>query len=357
MKIPTQFIGKSASLVSVVLISSLISLPTFANGPRQAPKVAVTTQTVETHEISQSLSLVGKFKAKESVNVAAEVSGVIERIAVKANQNVRKGQLLVQLNDDKAKAAVAEAQAYLKDEQRKLSEFERLRKSAAITLTEIEGQKSSVEIAQARLAAAKAELNDRTITAPFSGQIGFVDFSNGKLVSAGTELLTLDNLDAMELDLQVPERFLSMLETGMKVTALTNAWGDKAFVGELVNIDSRVNPETLNIRVRVDIDNQSRHLKPGMLVQATMNFPAIKAPIIPVQALEYMGSKRFVYVVGDDGRASQREVFLGTRVDNEVVIERGLDIGEKIVVKGVVNMSDGVQVKTVAEEAGSEVGQ
>lgn len=357
MKIPTQFNCKSTFVISAWLLGSLIALPTFANGPRSAPKVAVTTQTVETHEISQSLSLVGKFKAKQSVNIAPEVSGIIERIAVKANQDVREGQLLVQLNDDKAKASLAEAQAYLKDEQRKLSEFERLRKSAAITLTEIEGQKSSVEIALARLAAAKAELNDRSLTAPFAGQIGFVDFSNGKLVSAGTELLTLDNLSAMELDLQVPERFLPMLETGMAVSAITNAWGDRIFEGELVGIDSRVNPETLNIRVRIDVDNKTRQLKPGMLVQATLNFPAIKAPIIPVQALEYMGSKRFVYVVDEDNRASQREVFLGTRVDNEVVIERGLEIGEKIVVKGVVNMSDGVQVKVVAEEAGSEVGQ
>ncbi|OBT14024.1 efflux transporter periplasmic adaptor subunit [Vibrio sp. UCD-FRSSP16_10] len=346
----------SFSVVSALLFSVLLSSPSFARGgPGKGAAVAVTTQEVGIHQISQSLALVGKLKASQSVIIAPEVSGTIERIAVKTNQNVRVGQVLVELSNDKAKAAVVEAQAYLNDEQRKLNEFERLRKSAAITLTEIEGQRASVNIAKARLSSAKADLNERTLKAPFSGQIGFVDFSLGKLVSAGTELLTLDNLSNMELDLQIPERYLPMLETGMPIYAVSNAWGDLEFKGALKGIDSRVNPDTLNLRVRIDIANTSQKLKPGMLVKATMAFPAIEAPIIPVQALQYLGTKRFVYVVGEDKHVERREIFLGTRVGNEVVIEKGLDVGEIIVVQGVVNMRDGIQVKTIGQEKGSEV--
>ncbi|KOO12292.1 hemolysin D, partial [Vibrio xuii] len=97
-------------------------------------------------------------------------------------------------NDDKARAAVAEARAYLKDEQRKLKEFARLVKRNAITQTEIDAQKASVAIAQARLDAANAELKDLHITAPFPATVGFIDFSLGKMVSVGSELFTLDNL-------------------------------------------------------------------------------------------------------------------------------------------------------------------
>ncbi|ANO32450.1 efflux RND transporter periplasmic adaptor subunit [Vibrio breoganii] len=353
----TQQMAKPLSIASALLLGTLLCAPSFAKGPRGPSQVAVTTQDVGVHEISQSLALVGKLKASQSVIIAPEVSGTIERIAVGTNQNVKTGQVLIRLSDDKAKASVAEAQAYLNDEQRKLNEYERLRKSAAITLTEIEGQKSSVDIAKARLDAAKAELQDRTLRAPFSGQIGFVDFSLGKLVSAGTELLTLDNLEKMELDLQVPERYLPLLSTGMSVSAISNAWGDQMFEGTLVGIDSRVNPDTLNLRVRIDIDNDTGKLKPGMLVQATMKFPPIEAAIIPVQALEYMGTKRFVYVVEEGNKAVRREVFLGTRVENEVVIEKGLEVGETIVVQGVVNMRGGALVKVVGEEESSEVGQ
>lgn len=130
---------------SVVMAATLASVLSFSSPslarPQSSANTAVTIQEVNTHEISQSLSLVGKLKAKQAVIISPEVSGTIERIAVSANQDVKTGQLLIQLSDDKAKAAVAEAQAYLNDEKRKLNEFERLRASAAVTLTEIEDRK------------------------------------------------------------------------------------------------------------------------------------------------------------------------------------------------------------------------
>lgn len=91
-----------------------------------------------------------------------------------------------------------------------------------------------------------------------------------------------------------------------------------------------------------------------MLVTATMAFPTIKAPIIPVQSLEYSGTKRFVYIVDEKGKANRTEVFLGARIGNQVVIEQGVSIGDKIVVQGIVNMRDGVTVSELAEVASKE---
>ncbi len=311
----------------------------------QAPQaVAVVAERVATHQVSQSLSLIGKLEAEQSVVISSEVSGKVSHIAIKANQEVKKGQLLIQLNDDKAKAAVAEAHAYLKDEQRKLKEFERLVKRNAITQTEIDAQKASVDIAHARLDAANANLNDLHISAPFNGTVGFIDFSLGRMVSAGTELLTLDNLSVMQLDIQVPERYLSLISKGMTVTAKSNAWAKNEFTGKVVGIDSRINRETLNLRVRIHFDNQDGKLKPGMLLSTKLNFPAIEAPIIPVQALEYSGTKRYVYVIDSNNKATRTEVWLGARIDNQVVIDKGLAIGDKIVVQGIVNMRNGALV-------------
>ena len=196
-----------------------------------------------------------------------------------------------------------------------------------------------------------SELRDLHISAPFAGTVGFIDFSLGKMVSVGSELLTLDNLSLMQLDLQVPERYLSMLSTGMKVDAKSQAWGDLEFSGEVVGIDSRINAETLNLRIRIDFPNKELKMKPGMLMAATLDFPAINAPIIPVQALEYSGTKRYVYVIGDDNKVIRTEVILGARVENRVVIEKGLDIGQDIVVQGLVNMRDGVTVKMISTDA------
>ncbi|EGU39007.1 efflux RND transporter periplasmic adaptor subunit [Vibrio scophthalmi] len=343
---------KNKLILTLLTASILSTSPTvFARGPQGPQTITVVTEQVQTHQVSQSLSLVGKLAAAQSVMVSPETTGKVETIAVKANQEVKKGQLLIQLNDDKARAAVKEAQAYLKDEQRKLKEFERLVKRNAITQTEIDAQKTNVEIAQARLDAANANLKDLHISAPFSGTIGFIDFSRGKMVSAGTELLSLDDLSVMQLDLQVPERYLAKIVQGMQVTATTSAWGTQVFQGEVVGIDSRINQETLNLRVRIHFNNNDLKLKPGMLVSANMAFPAINAPIIPVQALEYSGTKRYVYVIGDDNQAKRTQVLLGARIENQVVITEGLNIGEKIVVQGIVNMRDGATVKELGSAA------
>lgn len=338
-------IMKKTTRLFVTLLTALTVQPLSAFGASRA--IPVVIESVEAHPVSQSLSLVGKLKADQSVDIAPEVTGKVDIIAVKANQQVKKDQLLVQFNDDKARAAVTEAAAYLRDEQRKLREFERLVKRNAITQTEIDAQRASVEIAQARLNAAQANLEDLRISAPFSGTVGFIDFSRGKLVSAGEELLTLDNLALMQLDLQVPERYLSKLQKDMKVLGRTNAWPGEMFEGHVVAIDSRINQETLNLRVRIHFANPQGLLKPGMLLSAQLDFAPINAPIIPVQALEYSGTKRYVYVVGDDNIVSRREVHLGARIENEVVIEDGLEIGQHIVVQGIVNMRDGATITEV----------
>ncbi len=342
---------KKFSLISLALTLALCgSGVASAAGPRAPSATSVVTDLVQIHQVSQSLSLIGKLEAEQSVVISPEVSGKVDTIAVKANQEVKKNQLLVQLDDDKARASVAEAKAYLRDEKRKLAEYERLVKRNAITQTEIDAQRTSVEIAQARLEAAEANWADLHIKAPFSGTVGFIDFSRGKIVSSGTELMTLDNLALMQLDLQVPERYLSMISKGMKVIGTTHAWPNKQFEGEVIGVDTRVNSATLNLRVRIHFANDERLLKPGMLVSANLAFPAVEAPIIPVQALEYSGTKRYVYVVGEDNKAMRTEILLGARIENQVVVEKGLDIGQRIVVQGIVNMRDGAQVKEVTTE-------
>ncbi len=339
---------KTKTTITTLLTLALSTLSFSTAAANRA--ISVITEMVEMHEVSQALTLVGKLDAEQSVVISPEVTGKIDRIAIKENQLVTKNQLLIQLDEDKIRAARAEAQAYLHDEQRKLREFERLVKRNAITQTEIDAQKASVEIAQARLAASDANLADLNIRAPFAGRIGFIDFSRGKMVSSGEALLTLDDLSVMQLDLQVPERYLNLIKEQMAVTARTSAWGDRTFYGHVVGVDTRINAETLNLRVRIHFDNQDEALKPGMLLSATLAFPALEAAIIPVQALEYSGTKRYVYVVDENNIAHRREVVLGARVENQVVIEKGVTIGEKLVVQGIVNMRDGAAVVEVGKD-------
>ena len=320
---------------------------TFANPEKQKMQVtSVYSHTVGIHQVSQSLSLVGKLQADQSVDIATEVSGKIVFITKQENKQVKRGDLLVKIDDKKSVALLLEASAYLKDEQRKLHELRQLVSKGAVTQTAVEGQQALVDIAKARHELAKVEHEQHSIRAPFSGKIGLIDFSQGKLVQVGERLLSLDKLSMMRLDLQVPERYLSQLLKGLKVRIKTAAWEDDVFSGEVVEINSRINPETLNLRVRVSFKNKNKKLKPGMLVLGTIDFPSIEELIIPVQALEYSGTKRFVYVIVNN-KVKRTEVTLGDRIKNQVLIMKGLKAGDQIVEQGLVNMRDGINVQAI----------
>ena len=344
---------KTTPLTYLCLFFMIFTPTSYAQNKRNSD-VVVVTERVKSVPIPQALELIGKFEAEQAVDISSQVNGKVVSVPIKANQKVELGQLLIKLDDEKAIASLAEAQAYLKNEKRKLSEFERLLAKSAMTQTEIDAQQANVDIAISRLDLAQANLNDLHIRAPFKGNVGLIDFSRGKMVSAGELLLSLDDLSIMQLDLQVPERYLAKLSLGAEVEAKSEAWPDEIFYGKVVALDNQIDSNTLNIRVRSRFLNDSLKLKPGMLVSARINFSPVSASIIPVKALEYSGTKRFVYVVGDNDKVNRREVRLGTRAGNQVVIEKGLLVGEQIVTQGLIKMRDGVKVKVLNETEQSD---
>jgi RND family efflux transporter MFP subunit len=335
----------------VVVCSLVISYCPFlvAMPHANAASIAVTSYHVDSHAVPQILSVVGKLKASESVDIASEVLGKVVFIRDSANKNVTKGDLLVKIDDRKAINLLSVAQANLNKEQRKLRDLKKLIKKKVDAKSAVYGQQLAFDIAKANYAAAKLEEDNHSIRAPFSGEIGLTNFSIGKLVKAGDELFTLDALSVMHLDLEVPEQYLAQLTSGLNVSVTTNAWKNKTFLGQIIAINSRVDPETLTLRVRVKFKNDKKQLKPGMLMSANINFSPINEITIPSQAVEYLGTKRFVYVISH-GVVKRTVVTLGQRVKNKVAIINGLAVGDEIVLQGLVNMHDGSKVRVLAND-------
>ncbi|MBR9728537.1 efflux RND transporter periplasmic adaptor subunit [Shewanella intestini] len=341
----------SLSMVSFTLfVGNAVARDPHAPTGSTTSAVPVVTSVVQEEELAQSISLIGNLQAERSVYISSQVAGKISQIDIGENHQVAAGDTLVVLEHGKSKAAVAEAKAYLADQKRILNEYLKLSNQNAITQTEIAAQQASVDMGKARLAAAQSELDYHTLKAPFSGTAGLIDFSLGKMITAGSDLLAFDDLSSMRLDLQVPEKYLSQLSTGMTVSAQTHAWSNTTFIGKIIAIDTRINQDTLNLRVRVQFDNPKQHLKPGMMMSAKLTFPATSQAVIPVQAIEYSGTKRFVYLVDDRHVVKRTQVTLGARVDNEVLITQGVNAGDLVVVQGLVNMRDGLNVNVVPSD-------
>ncbi|MFQ1640742.1 efflux RND transporter periplasmic adaptor subunit [Aeromonas veronii] len=344
------WLGLGLLLIVVAGVWALRHSEPAAKAPTR--QVNIRTQTVKQSLAEPTLKLVGKLAANRSVIISPEVTGRIVKIAVQSGQSVAKGETLIALDAGKQQAELAEQSASLRDENRKLSDMRKLVARGAVTQSELEGQEATVAQVQARLDAARYELSLRTLQAPFAGTVSLIDLSEGALVGSGDTLLHLDELDKLRLDLAVPERYLSLLRPGMAVTATSTAWPDQQFNGTLTTLDSRVSNDTQNIKARVMLPNGNGQLRPGMLLNVELALPAQQLTLIPAQSVEYAGEQRFVYRLEADGRVKRVPVVLGETEGETVWVTEGVKVGDRIVVEGLVNLRDGVQVRDLAEVNG-----
>ncbi|MEW7864307.1 efflux RND transporter periplasmic adaptor subunit [Aeromonas diversa] len=335
--------------LSAYLIWRYAATPdTLARESRQIP---VRSELVERVRAEPVLRLSGTLAANRSVALSPEVTGRILAIPVRSGERVKAGSELVRLDDAKQQAVQAELAAALRDEERKLNDMRRLVSRGAVTQSELEGQEASVAMANARLEAARVELSLRTLTAPFAGTVSLIDLSPGALVGSADTLLHLDDIDTLRLDLAVPERYLALLEPGMKVSASSSAWPGEQFAGTVSTLDSRVVEGTQNIRVRIEVVNAHGRLRPGMLMEVALSLPAREVTRIPAQALEFSGSERFVYCL-EAGQVTRTRVEIDEQHGESVWIAAGLKAGDRIVVEGLVNLRDGARVRDLAEGQG-----
>ncbi len=328
------------------------------SAPRSgAPAVEVETGLVEGVVLPQHLALVSNLEAWQTVTIAPEVSGRLVRLMVESGDAVAEGQILARLDDKPQRAQRDEAQAYLQEAQRQLQDRRRLANKGAISASELAAQEAEVAMAQARLLGAEAELEKRTLLAPFTGVIGLVSHAPGAQLTSGESLMTLDELQRLRLDLAVPQRYLTALQSGQRIQAQIDTYPKRQFEGALIALDSRVNPADMTVAARFEFTNAAGLLKPGMLTRVSLALPASARPVIPVQAMEYAGSDRFVYRVDEAGIAHRTQIEPGVRQGSNLAVESGLAVGDRIVIKGLVSVKDGRQVKDIGATAARSGGQ
>ncbi len=318
--------------------------------PASAKRAVVTLATVQEGEISDPLQLTGVLQANHSVALMPEVSGRITFVLSDKPVDVRKGERIIGLDDAHQQAAVAESEAYLHNEQRKLKDMERLATKGVVTADQLQGQASSVAQAKARYDMVLYELGQRHLDAPFAGRISLHELSPGTWVNAGQQLLHLDDLSFMRLDLAVPERFFGQLKVGDRLSATSIARAGERFTGHIEALDSRIDNEAGSFKVRILFDNKAGQLLAGMLMQVDLAVNGARYPLVPAQAIEYRGEERFVYRVDAAGKAHRVKVELGNGLGDAVSVISGLKAGEKIVVSGLVQLKDGQKVVEVGHK-------
>ncbi|WFE69095.1 efflux RND transporter periplasmic adaptor subunit [Thiomicrospira sp. R3] len=314
----------------------LASLSFFAYANSNVPQVIVGTVSGET--IVETINALGTLSARESVALSVSVTERVESIHFQDGQQVNKGQVLVRLVSQEERASLDELNIVTQDAKRQYERFVPLFQRGDISQSILDERKRDWDLARAREAVLQARLEKLTLVAPFSGQVGLRQVSEGSLLTPGTVVAELKDLSQMKLDFTVPSRFLTELAPGLTLSTETDAYSNQRFSGQIETILPQVDPVTRSVQVRANIDNTEGLLMPGMLMKVTLQQQPRSVLFIPETAIVPIADKQFVYVLNpdEDGlfKLQRKQVQLGMRQPGLVEVVSGLKLGDKVVSEG-----------------------
>jgi membrane fusion protein, multidrug efflux system len=315
-----------------------------SSGQRGGPAPVVITAKVHEADFNAAVEALGTAKANEAIDIVAKASNRVTGIHFREGQYVQRGQVLLELDAEEARADLQGAEATLSDSLGQVKRARELALTQALSAQQVEQLESALQASQARVAASRARLNELLIRAPFSGRVGLRNVSLGSLVGPGTVITTLDDTSVMKLDFSVPETVLASLSAGLEVEAKSAAYVSDLFRGRVLTVGSRVDPVTRSVLVRAQIPNRDGKLKPGMFMTVRLLHGTGKALVLPEQALVPERDKQFVFGVRD-GRAYKTEIVVGRRRPGEVEVLQGLSAGDEVIIEGTQKVRDGVAVR------------
>ncbi|QDP00538.1 efflux RND transporter periplasmic adaptor subunit [Thalassotalea sp. PS06] len=346
--------NKSVSRLPLILLAVVLTaLIVYLQWPeqssereRRAHTVTVKTSPVIRAEFSDEFEALGTANANEQVIITAQYSDIVESIHFDDGDKVEKGDILVQLANTEEVAKVKELESDLAEAESQLRRFNDLLARNVGSISQRDEQLSKTQSIRAQLKSAQAVLDNLTIRAPFSGQLGFRQVSVGALVSNGEAITSLDDLDMIKVDFSVPERFLPTVSVGQTIKARNVAYPDELFRGTVTSIASRIDALTRTVKIRAQLPNYEGKLRPGMLMGITIKRKVEEIMQLPESAVIPFEDSHFVFVA-DQGVAKRKPVVIGRRKPGIVEIISGLDLAEDVVVEGALKLRDGAKVKIV----------
>lgn len=297
-----------------------------------APPVIVSEARIESFPLTAEA--LGTARANEAVDIRPEITAAITKIQFSEGQPVKAGDVLLELQSSEPLADLAAARAALVDSTSQFRRSEELFKTRVVSASQLEQLEAKRDADQAAVNAAQARLAQTVIRAPFDGVLGLRRVSLGTIVNPNTIITTLDDTSRIKLHFDVPEVFLSRLESGLIVTAHSAAWPDVEFQGKVSTVDTRVDSVSRTITVQALLDNNENQLRPGMFLTVTLLKDDVEALMIPEQAVVPERSKQFVFILGADTIVERREIATGRRRPGQVEVTSGLAAGELVIAEG-----------------------
>jgi multidrug efflux system membrane fusion protein len=360
--------------------------PQLNAAPVLVATAAIRTLPVEVHAI-------GNVEPVTTITLRAQVSGELSRVFFTEGEFVQKGQILLQIDEQPFQTQVGQAQANLAKDTAQLRQaranlardtaqekftreqalrysdlleqgvsskmqFDQMQSEAAVSRESVQADQAAIESAQAAMDAdkaaldrAKLELGYCTIRSPLDGRTGAVAVKSGNLVTANlTEFTTINQVQPTYVTFSVPEKYVpdirKFMEQG-KLTVLASLRDDPSppARGVLAFVDNTVDLATGTIKLKALFPNEDRKLWPGQFINAKLQLSTLSnALVVPALAIQTGQEGQFVFVVKPDMTVEPRSITPGMQVEDEVVIEKGLQAGERVVTEGQLRLVPGGKV-------------
>jgi len=316
------------------------------------PPATVSTMVVATSEWQPKLTSVGNVRAFRGVELSTEIGGSVLTVPIKSGQDVKEGDLLIKLNDASDVAQLKSLKA-MADLAKVINE----RDSQQLAIQAISKNVFDTSAADAKSKLAQVEsqtalVAKKNLKAPFSGRVGIVSINPGQYVNSGDKLLTLQTLDPIFVDFNLPQNNAEQIQVGQEVVVTTDAFKDASFTGKITAVSPKVDTNTRNIQVEAKLANPDKKVLPGMFANVNIKVgEQVKLLTLPQTAVTYNPYGSTVFVAKPTGKkdkqgkpvleAQQVFVTTGATRGDQVAILKGIEEGATVVTSGQLKLKNG----------------
>jgi membrane fusion protein (multidrug efflux system) len=337
--------------VKALQIGALITAGREGGG---TPPETVGTAEVVKERWERTVESVGSMRAVQGADLSTEESGVVAKILFENGQEVKAGDLLVELDTETEEANLRSAEAEQDLARTVYERTRRLRQNNTVPQSDLDAAESQLRKMTALVEQLKATIRKKQISAPFTGRLGIREVNLGQFVNNGDKIVSLQSLDPIFVDFLLPQQLLAALAAGQGVSVFTDVYPGEMFEGKLTAINAEIDPVTRNIRLQATLDNADGRLRPGMFARVQLALgeadEVVRIPVTAVLTATY-GDSVFVVTEQVDEEtgektlvAQQRFIRTGRSEGDFVAVVDGLSPGENVVSAGAFKLRSGTPV-------------
>ena len=316
------------------------------------PPATVSTLAVTSTQWQPKLSSVGNVRAYRGVELSTEIGGLVQAVPIKSGMDVKEGELLIKLNDASDVAQLSSLKA-LADLAKVINERDRQQlEIQAISKNVFDTSKADAASKQAQVEQQTALVAKKNLKAPFTGRVGIVMINPGQFVNPGDKLITLQTLDPIFVDFNLPQSNAAQIQVGQEIVVTTDAFKDASFTGKVTAVSPKIDANTRNIQVEAQLANPDKKILPGMFANVNLKLgDEVKLLTLPQTAVTYNPYGSTVFIAKPTGKkdkqgkpaleAQQVFVTTGQTRGDQVAILKGIEEGATVVTSGQLKLKNG----------------